>query len=339
MTKQLGILLTQTAIDRYGDNIRQACPDHVAPAFIAHDPRRLPDHDALEAIDIAYVTTELAGGLGEADPDARLRLFARDLLAAPRLQWLHVCSAGTDRPMYQQLARRGVIITSSSGANALSVAHTAMAGMLALVRNIPLWVNAQRQRQWRTQRHAEACDDIDGGKAVIVGLGPIGREIARLCKAFGLHVVGVRRQPLPLPECDEVITFQRLADVLADAAWLILACPLTPETRNLVDASILARLPASARLINVGRGGVVDENALNQALHQGKLAGAYCDVFEREPLPLDSPLWDAPNFLLSAHSAGASKSFGERATAIFIDNLERWLSQQPMRNVALFEGS
>lgn len=330
----VGILISDAGYKAFADTIKQHCEPHASPRFIVHDPQALPDDGALAAIDIAYVTTELAGRAGDTDPEARMRAFSRDLLAAPHLKWLHVCSAGTDRPVYAQLARRRVVLTHSSGANARAVAHTAMAGMLALARNVPMWVRAQQQRRWQTQRHDESCDDLDGSRVVVVGLGSIGREIARLCKAFGMHVVGVRRNATPMPECDEVHAQHDLANLLHDADWLVLACPLTPDTRHLVNAQMLARLPAHARLINVGRGAVVDEAALVHALNTGALAGAYSDVFTTEPLPADSPLWDARNFLVSAHSAGASKGFGSRATAIFVNNLQRWLKKEPLINKA-----
>jgi phosphoglycerate dehydrogenase-like enzyme len=200
---------------------------------------------------------------------------------------------------------------------------------------VPLWVRATAAHQWVPRRDDDVPRDFDGSRAVVVGLGQIGREIARLCKAFGLHVTGVRRQSCPLDECDDVVTMDQLATVLPCADWMFLACPLTEQTRGLVDAAMLDRLPAHARLINVARGSVVVEADLARALRAGTIAGAYSDVFSVEPLPADSPLWDAPNFLLSAHSAGLSQGFEARTGAIFLDNLERWVQREPLRNPAI----
>ncbi|MGE4335591.1 MAG: D-2-hydroxyacid dehydrogenase [Pigmentiphaga sp.] len=334
---KLGIFLSEPSRTQYAGAISAACGRDIAAELIVHRGDTPLGATTLPKIDVAFLSAEMIGQSGDADPDANMNAFFGSLVAAPNLKWLHVYSAGTDKPVYRQLARRGVVITHSSGANAKAVAHTAMAGMLALARDVPLWVRAQDKRHWQTQRREASPADLVGATVVIVGLGPIGREIALLCKAFGMHVLGVRRSAEPISACDVVYAQSDLAGALAQTSWLVLACPLTNETRNLIDAAMLAKLPSNARIINVGRGGVVNESALLRCLVEGTIAGAYSDVFETEPLPADSPLWSAPNFLLSAHSAGSSVGFGGRAATIFIENLKRWIRQGPLVNVAKFD--
>lgn len=333
-TDPLHIYVSRTTLDEFGPLLRESCQPGGAVRFIPHDGSWRADPGVVAKVRIAFVSTELRPTAEARDETQDLPSFYDALLACPALEWLHVCSAGTDRPIYAELARRGVTITNSSGANALSVAHTALAGMLALARDVPMWVTRQAERRWQEQRHEVSCADMDGGKAVILGTGPIGREIALLCKAFGMRTVGIRRSRVPVDGFDEVHSYADLPDVIGDAAWLIAACPLTDETRHLIDARLLARLPAYARVVNISRGAVMDEVALAQALHDGALAGAYSDVFSTEPLPVSSPLWDAPGFLLSAHSAGASQNYRRRATELFANNLRRWFAKEPLANVA-----
>ncbi len=185
---------------------------------------------------------------------------------------------------------------------------------------------------WATQRDAQAPRDLDGNHALVVGTGPIGQAIARSCRALGLRVTGVRRsRDAADPAFDTMRQFEDLPAALADVDWVFLACPLTPRTRGLVDAAFLRGLPADARLVNVARG---DEAALHAALREGRLGGCYSDVFVEEPLPADSPWWDLPRTLVSAHSAGASTGFPERTVQAFLHNLARHRRGQPLQNMA-----
>lgn len=332
----LGILLSAPALEKYGERILSAVePLHSVRLMCHYTDKPLPD-DEIGRVHVAYVSPELIGRHDEADPERRPRAFHAELRRAHHLQWLHVCSAGTDRPIYRELHERGVTVTHSAGANAVAVAHTALAGMLALLRDVPSWVRMQDQRRWRTQRHEDSRPDLDGTTVVIVGTGAIGQALARACRALEMRVLGVRRRAAPVEHFDAVYSHDQLPEVLPQADWLVLACPLTPETYHMIDAEQLALLPSQARLINVGRGPLVNEAAMLAALQSGRLAGVYSDVFEQEPLPAESPLWTAPNMLISAHSAGAVQGFGERATARFISNLQAWLGGEPMQNVASF---
>ncbi|HYF20750.1 MAG TPA: D-2-hydroxyacid dehydrogenase [Ramlibacter sp.] len=290
---------------------------------------------ALLDVQAAFHSVDLMTGSNKQAPNPRLAAFGAAIAAAPRLRWLHTCAAGTDRPLMQAAMRRGVTVTSSSGANAVGVAQCALAGMLALARDVPAWVRDRDQRRWSLAsgfEHAPA--DLEGQHAVVVGLGPIGVEMARLCRALRLRVTGIRNRPLPEPACDAVATLSELPHRVADADWLVLCCPLTPQTRGLVDAALLATLKPGARLVNVARGEVVVEPDLFDALRARRLGGAYTDVMVDEPPPEDSPWWTLPNVLLSPHVAGLTQGFAARTQAMFLDNLVRWLDGQPLRNVA-----
>jgi len=179
---------------------------------------------------------------------------------------------------------------------------------------------------------ANAPRDLGGQCAVIVGLGPIGRNIATLLHALGLRSIGVRRLPEPVAPCTRTITYEQLPSVLPDADWLILCCPASPLTRGLANAAVLAALPRGACLINVARGEVAVERDVIDALARGHLAGAYLDVFEREPLDPASLLWDLPNVIVSPHTASHSRGQAEAILGIFLDNLLRWLAGTRLRN-------
>ena len=259
--------------------------------------------------------------------------FYDALLDAPSLAWLHTHAAGTDRPLYARLRSRGVQVATSSGANAEVVAQTALAGMLALAREFPRLFAAQRERRWDPLIGSAPPADIGGQLAVIAGWGRIAQQLARLLKAIGLQVVIVRTRPGTDAAGHPTTTYADWHAVLARADWLVLACPLTDLTRGLVDQATLACLPARARLVNVARGEVVVEPALTEALAQGRLAGAFLDVFAQEPLPADSPLWLMPNVILTPHSAGHSAGNAGRVDAMFLDNLRRHVAGLPLANL------
>jgi D-2-hydroxyacid dehydrogenase (NADP+) len=331
----MSLLITRPIEAAQGDAICRLLEPPGATRLAIFEERALLPPQANADIEMAFLSTDLMGSSSNPDVNPRLRDFLRLVREAPQLRWLHLCSAGADRPVFRELMARGVQVTTSSGANAIEVAHTAIAAMLAFAREVPVWIEARAARRWEPRRDALAPRDLQGSRAVVVGLGPIGLEISRLCRAFGLHVTGVRRAAQAVPQCDRVVPTAQLAQVAGEADWLFLACPLTSATRGLVDDALLRRLPAHARLVNVARGAVVDEAALDAALRSGRLAGAYSDVFAVEPLPADSPLWDAPNFMLSAHSAGASQGFPHRTVEMFLRNLERWVQGRPLLHPAL----
>lgn len=285
---------------------------------------RLPEADCAR-LDIAFFS-------GDVFPDYSRQFFSA-VRKAPGLNWLHVFNAGVDHPIYAEMLARGVRLTTSSGSTAEPIAQTAIAGLLALARNFPRWLDNQRRHVWNPMQGPDVPRDLRGQTALVLGLGSIGGEIARLARALGLHVIGVRRGARkPGDAVDELHPPQRLSELLPRADWLVIACPLTAETRGMIDSERLALLPHGARVINIARGELVDEGALIAGLRTGHLGGAYLDVFKQEPLPADSPLWDMPNVFVTPHNSAAASGNEARVRAIFLDNLERWARGAPLVN-------
>jgi len=269
---------------------------------------------------------------GDIFPDFSRQFFSA-VRKAGQLKWLHVFNAGVDHPIYAEMLARGVRLTTSAGSTAKPIAQTAIAGLLLLARNFPRWIAAQRKHAWDPMRGADSPRDLNGQTVLILGLGQIGSDIARIARVLGLYVIGIRRGVRkPDDPVDELHPPARLAELLPRAQWLIIACPLTPETRGWIDAQRLAKLAPGARVINIARGEIMDESALVAALRSGHLAGAYLDVFEQEPLPEDSPLWDMPNVFISPHNSSAASGNDARVYAIFLENLRRWTRGAPLLN-------
>ena len=284
----------------------------------------LPPDPAGRLADAECARVEVAFFSGDVFPDFSRQFFS-SVRKAPQLKWLHVFNAGVDHPIYTEMLERGVRLTTSAGSTAEPIAQTAIMGLLALARGFPRWLAAQRARKWDPVRFGELPRDLRGQTAVVVGLGKIGAEIARLARALGLKVIGIRRSPRKADDpVDELRPPAALPDLLPQCDWLIVACPLTPGTRGLIDAASIARLPRGARIINIARGEIIAETALIAALRSGHLAGAYLDVFEKEPLAPDSPLWDLPCVLVSPHNAAAASGNEQRIKQILLDNLGCW---------------
>lgn len=277
---------------------------------------------------------EVALFSGDVFPDWS-RSFYSTLRKAPALRWLQLFNAGIDAPIFAELMQRGVRLTTASGTNAEAVANPALAGLLALARGVPRWIAQRREHVWRRTPRDAQPPDLRGQRLLLVGAGPIAAHIGTVARAIGLEVAAVRRDPSRLPHwASSVHAPADLAALLPATDWLVIACPLTAATRRLIDARALALLPAGAHLVNVGRGEIVEEAALVEALRSGRMAGAYLDVFEQEPLPLDSPLWDLPNVLLSPHDAASSAGNDRRVYELFRGNLARWLAGEPLLNEA-----
>ena len=261
-----------------------------------------------------------------------------ELLAGthPALHWVHATSAGAG-----ELVRRAgldrdaldrVVVTTSSGVHAVPLAEFAVLGLLAIAKDLPGLAAAQRARSWPTVR--QPLRELRGQTLVLVGLGEIGREVARLGKALGMRTVGVRRRPgsAPPPFTDEVHRADRLPELAGRADALVVSLPLTGETAGLLDRATVERLPPSCIFVNVGRGGVVDEAALVDALRERRIAGAVLDVFATEPLAPGSPLWTLPNVLVSPHAAALSEHENQRIVELFVANLRRFLDGEPLAN-------
>lgn len=296
-----------------------------------------------ELLSIAPDLEFVALGDGEVAPDdvARITIafFSHDAwperapsfmavaISAEQLRWLHTMSAGVDHPVFQLFLDRGTRVTTSSGSSSQPIAATAMMYLLALTRDLPRMMRAQAAHEWAWERWRE----LRGRRLAVLGLGPIGREIARLAAELGMEPTIVRRavrgdEPWPARRLDELV------DVVAEHDAVAVALPLTDDTRGIVSADVIAAMRPGALFVNVGRGELVDQAALTAALATGHLGGAGLDVTDPEPLPPDDPLWDLPNVILTPHNSGSTDGTARRAAEAFLDNLRRWEAGDPLRN-------
>ena len=322
------VLISQQLNRAYGAELAAAAARSGLPIELLV----LPADKAARLADAECARAEIAFFSGDVFPEFSRQFFSA-VRKAPTLKWLHVFNAGVDHPIYSEIMARGVRLSTSSGTTAEPIAQTVIAALLMLARNVPHWLAAQQKRAWDPVRAPDLPRDLRGQTAVIYGLGHVGREIARLARLLGLKVIGVRRGPRRDHDpVDELHPPARLPELLSSCDWLIIACPLTAETRGLVDAGLIARLPKGARVINIARGEIVDEPALVEALGRGHLSGAYLDVFAKEPLPADSPLWDMPNVLVSPHTSAVASGNDDRVYAIFRDNLARYARGEQLAN-------
>ncbi|MVW79624.1 D-2-hydroxyacid dehydrogenase [Bordetella sp. 02P26C-1] len=284
-------------------------------------------------IDIALFSRDIYEGSNQKGLASSARQFFSLLDEASGLKWLHIFSSGADRPVYSELASRGVLTTTSAGANSKSVALMALTGILALYKKFPLYIRAKAQKEWVRPAMEDFPRALEGQRIVIIGTGHVGSELARMASLFGMHTIGLNRTGNLVERFDEVHAIDQLERIAARVEWLVICCPLTPRTRGLVDAKIIAALGSHAHIVNVGRGGVLDESALLHALSEKHIAGAYLDVFHSEPLPSESPLWALDNLLITPHAAAHSGDVMERVIDIFIQNVEHWLMRKPLLNM------
>ncbi|MSP75213.1 MAG: D-2-hydroxyacid dehydrogenase [Rhodospirillaceae bacterium] len=325
----LKLLLSQHALRTWGPRIAAAVPSGGLTFVTAEEAVA---GEGLSDADFAFMTREVTGKSSKNNQTPELRDFEIVLRRSPRLRWLQIHPAGAERPIYRELRDRGVKVTTASGATAVTVSHTALGAVIALNRRFPLLADAQRRHAWEPRIGDRAPRDLKGQCAVVMGLGPIGRNIAVLLKMLGMKVIGARRTSEPVEPCDRTVAYDRLHDVLPEADWLILCCPASPLTRGVANAAAFAAMPAGGHFINVARGEIAVERDVIAALASGHLAGAYLDVFEHEPLDSASPLWDMPNVLVSPHTASHSLGQNEAIFAIFLDNLARWRGGGKLRN-------
>jgi phosphoglycerate dehydrogenase-like enzyme len=327
--ERLRILVSAQGAERLGAKIRGVLGD--LPHVLVSPEAEAAGIDA----DIAFISRDVTGLSTKHQILPATQCFYDAMLASASLRWVHTHSAGADRPIFGLLRQRGVTVTTSSGANASVVAQTALAGVLALARRFPQLMQAQREHRWAPLIGSGLPHDLEAQTATVVGWGPIGQAIGRLLLALGLKLIVVRRSAQAALPGVETVGFGTFKSILPRTDWLILACPLTPQTHSLIDAATLALLPPLAHLVNVARGEVVEEPALIAALREGRLAGAYLDVFAHEPLAPASPLWDMKNVIATPHSAGFSDGNGERVARMFLDNLARWARGERLLHIAL----
>lgn len=274
-------------------------------------------------------------GFGDADAIIGWRLTSEQLAKTPGLQWLQTASAGVERVVTPEMIDRSVVITNASGVHAVSISEHLMAMMLAFARRLPLLLHNQQRHVWRDENLRGEVFELSGQTLMVVGVGDIGIALGDRAIGFGMRVIGVRRRPdLPVPDSfSEIISTAELKTRIGDADHVAICLPLTDNTRGLIDVGTIDAMKPGAYIYNIGRGPIIDQDAMVQALTDGTLGGAGLDVTDPEPLPENSPLWDMPNVLITAHTSGSSPVYWERASEIVIENVRRWQAGEPLINV------
>jgi phosphoglycerate dehydrogenase-like enzyme len=284
----------------------------------------LPDYDKLP--------TELP----DTDIFVGYSLRPKQLKDAKKLRWLHSTAAGVAQLMYPELRDSGILVTNPSGVFSVPMAEHTMGLLLALARNFPDSVRQQDQANWSQQElwdKPQHLAEVNGQVLLIVGYGSIGRELGKRAKAFEMRVWGVTRSGKgDSDNAERIFSAARLHEALPEADYVVISAPETAETKHLIGAAELAKMKPGARLINVGRGSLLDEEALIRALESGALGGAAIDVAQTEPLPAESPLWKAPNLFITPHTSALSDRLWRRQTTLLLELLERWFGGREMFN-------
>jgi len=332
-------------------NLRDARPVWAMPAWVAEEIRtELPDGWDVRDIDApadgsgdggdvpqevveAVRGAEVYIGYGAPEPLFRAATTGTDA----RLRWVHSAAAGVSGSLHGAMLESDVTITNSAAIHAEPIAESVIGMILHFARGFDLALRSQAERRWLKapfQSDDTPVREIAATTVGIVGFGGIGREVARRALALGMHVVASRRRSTAdSPDGVEVFSGDGALDALLPRSdHLVITAPATPETRGLIGADALRRLPPGAVVINVARGSLVDEDALIEALQQDRIRGAGLDVFAREPLPADSPLWTLPNVLLTPHVSATSRRFWRRQTDLIRANIRRFLAGEPLLN-------
>jgi phosphoglycerate dehydrogenase-like enzyme len=264
-----------------------------------------------------------------------ISLRPEQFLAAKKLRWIHSQAAAVHQLMFPELVNSDVIITNARDVHGPVVAEQVIAMMFALAKRIPAAVRFQQKHVWGQDALSSGRSrtrELAGATLGLVGLGSIGRNVAKYASALGMRVIAVREHPdKEKPQyVNAVLTKSKLQELLAQSDYVVLSAPITPETTGMIGRQQLATMKPEAFLLNVGRGPLIDEAALADVLREHKIGGAALDVFSQEPLPPDSPLWDLEDLLITPHTAGISERMWDRHYVLFSDNLRRYLSSQPL---------
>lgn len=254
--------------------------------------------------------------------------FWRDELLekAKKLKFIQSIGAGYDQFPLEELKKRGIRLASARGVNAAAVSEHAMAMVLALARQIHTGRDNQAKHHWRGMIGdlSKREDELGGKTMLIAGLGTIGSRLAKIAKAFDMRVVATKRDTnVTGTAADEIHTPDKFADLVPEADFVALTCPLTPETADMMNAGTFGAMKSSAFLVNVARGGCVEEDALLKAVTEGQIAGAAIDHFKAEPLPKDSPFWDIENVLITPHTGGETRKYEDNVIDILLENIDR----------------
>lgn len=337
MDDKVSVLVTVQLEDAHVERLQAVSPRVQMLLHPAHAPGEIPP-DIWDEAEVLLTWDTL--------PDREM---------APQLRWVQVLSAGVNHLLERPLLEaKDVILTTTSGIHAVTMAEYALAMMLAFAHNLPAMVAHKTNHEWARDRSALFTPRVLRGATLgIIGYGSIGRELARMARALGMVVLASKRDPMRPnsgseyvepgtgdPDgtlCHRLYPSQALKSMVQDCDYIVVLTPRTPETEDLLSADVLAAIKPGAVLINLARGGIVDEDALLDALESGALRGAAFDVFAQEPLPEESPLWDAPNLIISPHVAGMMPDYLDRAVDVFAENLQRYLASQELLNVVDWE--
>jgi len=318
----------------WGDST--ATPEVIGP--FSSPPPGIPE----DASGARYVYADTDESLQSAIVDADIvfawnyftspRMLQRAMPFARRLQWIQVAGVGIERLLFPEVVSSDVTVTNGAGVYEQTMAEYATMMMLLFAKDGIRTFEDQRGHRWEFR--GPRCESLVDRELVVVGAGGIGRAIGRQARALGMRSIGVARTGRPGDTDFEIIhPVSDLPDVVSSADYVLLVCPLTSDTAGLVDHEVLSRMKSSARLLNLGRGELIVEDALLDALRSGRIAGAALDVFWQEPLPADHPIWDLPNVIVSPHIAGDTGSTPEQFVDLFMDNLARWQTGERLRNV------
>jgi phosphoglycerate dehydrogenase-like enzyme len=274
--------------------------------------------------------------IADADVFIGWSLRPEQFVAARKLKWIHSPAAAVHQLMFPELIHSNVVVTNSTGVHGPVVAEHAMAVLLALAKRLPQAMRYQAKKEWAQEQlwnERPRPREVDGGTVAVIGMGGIGGEFTRRAKALGMRVLAVRENPAKgAGGADQVFSSSQLDDVLPQSDYVLLCTPVTSATTGLMNAVRLKKMRADSYLINVGRGPLVDEAALIEALKDNRIAGAALDVFVEEPLPKQSPFWTLDNVLITPHTAAVTERLWERHFALIVENLKRFLAGKPLLN-------
>jgi phosphoglycerate dehydrogenase-like enzyme len=319
------ILMTKSALKRVGERLAKVAPQAEVVT--------LSGEDVFESGGAALAEGDLAPevvwlSLDSWTSGALPKLYGC-IMKSPAARWTQIMAAGIDNPMFRNILEKGVRITKSS-AQAIPIAEYVVAHGISLQVPIQAQAAAQAKHEWARTPYTE----LGNTRWVLAGYGSIGKEIAKRIKPFGVHLTVVRKHPSPDPLADAVVSLDAFREACAEADVVALACALNDDTRHMCDEAFFAALKPGAILINIGRGGLVDEDALKAGLERDQPAHAVLDVFATEPLPANSWFWDHPKVRVSAHTSNSGDGNLARGDELFLDNLARYLAGQPLRNEA-----
>jgi phosphoglycerate dehydrogenase-like enzyme len=312
------LIVSDEVAARFGDRIRHAAPDAEIVSLNA---------------DGSWTGDPAGAEAGYLSVDMLIHRSVPVLIdALPRLRsmkWLHAFLIGLDDPMLRTVLDCGITFTNGAGSQSMPIGQYVLLMMLYHAKRMGDWVQNQRLHRWQRV----SSDELTGKTVGLVGAGGIGAEVARLAKALRMRVIATRRRPEPVEHVDELLPADAVGELCARADYLVICAPLTERTRGIVGRGELARMKPTAVLINVARGPLVDQEALIEVLRERRIGGASLDVFDEEPLPPDSPLWDLPNVVITPHCSPSSPMHIVRGTELFIENLGRYARGEALLNL------